>query len=355
MNRVEKLQKLLNENGLDAMLLVNPKNRRWCTGLNSSDGTVLVTRHELFCFADSRYIEIARETVKNATVGLTSLDMPLKAWLTQAISDCGVRRLGFEEDYLSYAAHRRFADMLDAELLPAGKIMTELRAAKDEEEKQAIVRAQAITDAVFMEILDFIRPGVSENDIAAEISYRQLKKGAEGNSFDPIVVAGKKSSMPHGEPGNNKIAPGDFITMDFGCLVDGYCSDMTRTVAVDSATDEMRHIYDIVLQAQAAGIAAARAGITGREIDKAGRSIIEQAGYGEYFGHSFGHSLGLDIHESPSASPTETRVMPAGAVISAEPGIYIPGKFGVRIEDILYLDENGCTDLTKSPKNLIIL
>jgi len=161
--------------------------------------------------------------------------------------------------------------------------------------------------------------------------------------------------MPHGEPGDNIIQNGDFLTMDFGCVYDGYCSDMTRTIAIGHASDEMKKVYDIVLEAQQAGIEIAKAGIVGSEIDKAGRDIIEKAGYGEYFGHSFGHSLGLDIHESPNASPSEKRIMPVGAVISAEPGIYLPGNFGVRIEDILYLKENGCVDLTKSPKNLIIL
>ena len=355
MNRIELLQSRLADAGLDAILLVNPKNRRWCTGLHSSEGTVLVTRQELFCFVDSRYIEIARSTVKNATVGLTSLEMPLKAWLTQALGDCHVRRLGFEEDYLSFAAYQRFSAMTTAELVPASGILTGLRAAKDAAELASIRKAQAITDEVFTELLDFIRPGMTEREIAAEITYRQMKKGAEGNSFDPIVVAGKKSSMPHGEPGDNKLASGDFVTMDFGCLVDSYCSDMTRTIAIGRADDEMRRIYDIVLQAQAAGISAARAGITGREIDKAGRDVIEQAGYGAYFGHSFGHSLGLDVHEGPSASPSESRIMPTGAVVSAEPGIYLPGRFGVRIEDILYLEPEGCMDLTKSPKNLIIL
>lgn len=355
MNRTKKLQALLEENGLDAMLLINPKNRRWCTGLNSSEGTVLVTRREVFCFVDSRYIEVAKDTVKDATVGLTSLDMPLKAWLTQALGDCGVHTLGFEEDDLPYAAYQRFAGMTGAQLKPASPLMTGLRTSKDEQELASIKKAQAITDAVFTELLDFIRPGMRECEVAAEITYRQMKKGAEGNSFDPIVVSGKKSSMPHGEPGDNKIAPGDFLTMDFGCLVDGYCSDMTRTVAIGHADEEMKTVYDTVLQAQAAGIAAARAGIPGREIDLAGRTVIENAGYGSFFGHSFGHSLGLDIHESPSASPSESRIMPVGAVISAEPGIYLPGRFGVRIEDILYLDANGCTDLTNSPKNLIIL
>ena len=238
MDHIRKVQELLGSWELDAILLTDDKNRRWCTGLNASDGTVLVTRREAFCFVDSRYIEIAQATVKDAVVGMTSQEMPLKAWLTHALADCRVQRLGFEEETLSYGTYQRFAGMMDDILLvPASGLMKELRAAKDAAELASIRKAQAITDTVFAEILDFIRPGMTEREVAAEITYRQMKKGAEGNSFDPIVVSGKKSSMPHGEPGDNKIAPGDFLTMDFGCLVDGYCSDMTRTVAIGHADD----------------------------------------------------------------------------------------------------------------------
>ena len=182
-----------------------------------------------------------------------------------------------------------------------------------------------------------------------------MKHGGEGNSFDPIAVTGKNSSMPHGVPGDTLVQNGDFVTMDFGCLKYGYCSDMTRTVAVGYATDEMKNVYDTVLRAQLAGIKAAEAGVTGRSIDKAARDVIADAGYGEYFGHSFGHSLGLDIHEAPPAAPSVETIMPVGAVISAEPGIYLPGKFGVRIEDVLILREGGCENITHADKNLIIL
>ena len=202
--------------------------------------------------------------------------------------------------------------------------------------------AQTIAEAALAETLPLIRPGVSEREIAAELVYRMLRHGSEGNSFDPIVITGKKTSMPHGVPGDELIAAGDFVTMDFGCIKHGYCSDMTRTVAVGSASEEMRNVYAIVLKAQLAGIAAAR-------------GVIRQAGYGEFFGHGFGHSLGLDIHEWPNANPSGADIMPAGAVVSAEPGIYIPGRFGVRIEDVMVLREGGCEVITKAPKDLIIL
>lgn len=215
--------------------------------------------------------------------------------------------------------------------------------------------AQRIAEKALADVLGIIRPGITERDIAAEITYRLLKHGGEGNSFDPIAVTGKNTSMPHGVPGDTVVKAGDFVTMDFGCLYHGYCSDMTRTVAVGYATDEMKNVYSTVLRAQLAGIAAAKAGIPGSAIDRAARDVIDAAGYGEYFGHSFGHSLGLYIHESPSASPNENTVMPVGAVISAEPGIYLPGKFGVRIEDVLILTGTGNENITHAQKQLIIL
>ena len=216
-------------------------------------------------------------------------------------------------------------------------------------------QAQRISELALEETLQVIKPGMTEREVAAELVYRMLRHGSEGNSFDPIVVTGSKTSLPHGVPGDKVIQEGDFITMDFGSLKNGYCSDMTRTVAVGHATDEMKNIYSIVLKAQLAGIAAARAGIPGKEIDGAARKVIVDAGYGQYFGHGFGHSLGLDIHEAPNANPSGETIMPVGAVVSAEPGIYLPGKFGVRIEDVMVLNETGCEVITKAPKEQLII
>ena len=174
-------------------------------------------------------------------------------------------------------------------------------------------------------------------------------------SFDPIVVSGPNGSLPHGVPSEKPIGQGEFVTMDFGCVYGGYCSDMTRTVAVGYATEEMRKVYETVLAAQKAGIAAARAGVTGREVDGAARAVIDAAGYGAYFGHSFGHGVGVEVHEAPNASPMNEKPLPAGAVISAEPGIYLPGRLGVRIEDVILLTEDGCRNLTKASKELLVL
>ena len=226
---------------------------------------------------------------------------------------------------------------------------------KTEEEVEIMKSAQRIAERALEEILNEIRPGVSEREIAARIQYLMLHYGAENMSFDPIVVSGPNTSLPHGVPGGRLICEGDFVTMDFGCIYHGYCSDMTRTVAVGHVTEEMREIYDTVLAAQLAGIAAARAGVTGKAVDGAARTVIEAADYGKYFGHSFGHGVGVEIHEAPNASPMNEQPLPAGAVISAEPGIYLPERMGVRIEDVVVLTEDGCRNLTRAPKELLIL
>ena len=204
-------------------------------------------------------------------------------------------------------------------------------------------------------MLNDIRIGVTEKEIAARLTYLMLHYGAENMSFDPIVVSGANSSKPHGVPGEKTIKAGDFVTMDFGCIYDGYCSDMTRTVAVGHVTEEMETVYNTVLKAQLAGIAAAKAGVTGAAVDGAARRVIADAGYGPYFGHSFGHSVGVEIHENPNATPSNSKPLPAGAAISAEPGIYLPGKLGVRIEDVIVITEQGCQDITLAPKELLIL
>lgn len=356
MNKVNAIQNKLAEAGLDAILVTDEKNQHYACGFPFTDGAVLITKSKAFLFTDSRYVEAAEKAVdESVSVRLFGMGKPLSELIKNALNECGAEKLGAEEQSLSHGAYLRYEKLLERELIPAQHIFDGLRAAKSAEEQQLMREAQLIAEKALEDVLRVIKPGVSERDIAAEITYRLLKHGGEGNSFDPIAVTGKNSSMPHGVPGDTLVKNGDFVTMDFGCLHEGYCSDMTRTVAVGHATDEMKKVYEIVLEAQLAGIAAARSGIAGCEIDAAARKVIDDAGYGEYFGHSFGHSLGLYIHENPGASPSCKTPMPAGAVISAEPGIYLPGKFGVRIEDVLILNENGCENITHAPKELIIL
>lgn len=355
MSNIEKIRSALKGAGLDGILLTGAVNRRWATGFNSSAGAVVVGRDKAYYFTDSRYIEAARAAVTEAEVLPVSAKCGYKDRINGAVKDCGIKILGFEDQVVSYAEYLEHDKNIEAQLRPAQKIMSELRAVKDEAEIGKMIAAQRISERALDDVLGIIKPGVTEKDVAAELIYRMLKYGAENMSFDPIVVSGAKSSMPHGVPGENEIQKGGFVTMDFGCTVDGYCSDMTRTVAVGEATEEMLRVYDIVLRAQLAGIEAAREGVTGREIDAAAREVINGEGYGDFFGHGFGHSLGLEVHESPNAAPSDEIPMPRGAVISAEPGIYLPGKFGVRIEDVIVIGKNRSENITKAPKELIIL
>lgn len=355
MNNIEAIRREMEKRGLDAVLITDEKNERYAAGFPFTDGGVLVGKDEAWLITDSRYTEAAEMTVGSYMEVCTFPGMSLGAKVAQLLEKTGARRLGVEEEKLSWAALERLRTEVGTELCGVKDLFTVLRAAKSAEELEYMRQAQLISEKALHETLPIIKPGMSEKELAAELVYRMLRHGSEGNSFDPIVVTGAKTSMPHGVPGDEIIHEGDFITMDFGCIKGGYCSDMTRTVAVGRASEEMVNVYDTVLKAQLAGIAAARAGIQGKEIDAAARKVIADAGYGEYFGHGFGHSLGLDIHEPPNANPREERLMPVGAVISAEPGIYLPGRFGVRIEDVLYLEEGGCQVITAFPKELIIV
>ena len=356
MNHLSQIADKLSQYDLDAMLIVSEPGERYAVGFQG-EGYVLVTQKGSQYSTDGRYIEAAQKQVTGAEVVLTSRERSHLALARDFLAARGLKRVGFESAAVSVAQHRRWQESFPkgCELIPAQELLDGLRTSKDREELSAMVQAQKITDAAFGEILNYIRPGLTEQEVAARLVYELLRRGARKVSFDPIVAAGANGSMPHAVPGETVIQKGMFVTMDFGCVYDGYCSDMTRTVAVGQPTQEMERVYETVLAAQKAGIAAARAGMPGRELDTAARKVIEEAGYGDYFTHSFGHSLGLEIHESPNASPSETRPLPVGTVISAEPGIYLPGRFGVRIEDVLVLEEGGCRDITQSPKNLIVL
>ena len=354
MNHISKIAAKLDEYALDAMLVTSESGELYALGFHG-EGLLLVTREGGHYSTDGRYIEAAREQIADVGVCCVGGGHSHLSLAKAYIEEQGLQTVGFESGAVTVDEYEVYAKALPCTLKPAQTLLDELRAAKDEDELEAMKKAQKITDDTFEAILGYIRPGMTEREVAARLVYEMLRRGAEKVSFDPIVAAGPNGSRPHAIPGDRIIERGMFVTMDFGCKVDGYCSDMTRTVCVGEPDEEMRRVYETVLAAQQAGISAARAGVTGQEIDAAARRVIEAAGYGEYFSHSFGHSLGIDIHESPNASPREQREMPVGAVISAEPGIYIPGRCGVRIEDVLILREGGCEDITRSPKNLMIL
>ena len=353
MNHLEHIAAHLDE--LDAILLTGEANCYYATGF-MGEGIALVTRRGSWYFTDSRYTEAAGMAIGDAAViREVSRERPFSALINEALAEAGAEKAGFEEQRMTVAEHAVYSEKLHCTLTPASSLMTELRGSKDEEELSCMTAAQRIAEGALEKILKEIRPGMTEKEIAARLNYLMVVAGAEKTSFDTIVASGPNGSMPHAVPGMRKVREGDFITMDFGCVYKGYCSDMTRTVALGRPSDEMRNVYDIVLQAQLAGIAAAKAGVTGAVIDGAARKVIQDAGYGVYFGHSFGHSLGIDIHEAPNAAPGNDKPMPDGAVVSAEPGIYLPGKFGVWIEDLMILRPDGAQVITKAPKALLVL
>jgi Xaa-Pro aminopeptidase len=355
MHHFENIAAGLEAHGLDAMLLTGEANRFYASGFRSSgtDGVALVTKKKNYYFTDSRYTEAARRYVRDAEIG--EIKKGYAPLINEALASEGLKRVGFEDESMTVADYGRYREKLHCELIPASTLLRDLRMVKDDGELEAMIAAQRIAEKALEEILHEIHPGVTEKELAAKLQYWMLHYGAEDMSFDPIVVSGPNGSLPHGVPSEKPIQFGEFVTMDFGCVFHGYCSDMTRTVAVGAVTEEMRRVYDTVLAAQQAGIAAAQAGATGKEVDGAAREMIAAAGYGDYFGHSFGHGVGVEIHEAPNAAPSNGEALPAGAVISAEPGIYLPGRMGVRIEDVLILRPDGCENITRAPKELLIL
>lgn len=353
MKNLDKYRSLLGQE-VDGLLLTSRYSRHYGAEFDIAEGLAIVSAAGCRYFTDSRYIESAQASIHDFEV----LDVAGHGYISRindAIADFGLTVLGYEENYLTAAELQLYEEKLHARLVPFNARINGFRGVKEDWELDRMRKAQAIADRAFSEVLGRIHAGMTELEIQAELIYCMYKNGAQGLSFDPIVVSGPKTSMPHGVAGDRVVGEGEFITMDFGVLYQGYCSDMTRTIAVGHVTPEMEKVYNIVLQAQLAGIAATKAGVPGREIDGAARKVIADAGYGEYFGHGYGHSLGLEIHESPNANMRNDSPMPENAVCSAEPGIYLPGKFGVRIEDVVIIRPDGCENITHSPKNLIII
>ena len=354
MTNLEKYRSLLHD-GVQGLLLTSRYSRMYAAEFDIAEGVAVVSAQGARYFTDSRYIESAQKNLKGFEVVEIGLNNPMMQALKTTLDEFGVETLGFEDEYLTVAELNGFEAALPVKFVPLQKEINAFRASKEDWELARMRKAQEITDRAFTEVCTRIHTGMTEKELEAELIYCLYKNGAEGLSFDPIVVSGPNTSMPHGVAGSRVLQDGDFVTMDFGCIYQGYCSDMTRTVAVGRVTEEMEKVYNVVLQAQLAGIAAAKAGATGHDVDAAARKVIEDAGYGPYFGHSFGHSVGVEIHESPNATPANNKPLPLGAAVSAEPGIYLPGRFGVRIEDVVVLQEGGCQDITLAKKDLLIL
>lgn len=357
MNRIEKLMKALPE-GADAALITSDVNRRYFTGLGSSAGTLVAFRDAAYFIIDFRYIEIAKATVTGAEVILQD---KLYEQIGALLQKHAAKKIAVETGYLTVGALEMYRTKLPEYEFSTDSALNdsilEMRSLKDESEIAAMRKAQSITDAAFLEILDFIKPGKTEKEIAAYLEYCMRRLGADGLAFETIAASGPNSAMPHAVPGDRPLQQGDFFTMDYGAYWGGYCSDMTRTVAIGEPTDEMRRVYDTVLAAQLTGIEKAVEGVSCREVDAAARDLIYKAGYEGCFGHSLGHSVGIEIHEMPGFTPAIDPGVTAkqGMVITVEPGIYLEGRFGVRIEDMVWFAPDGTKDLTNSPKELIIL
>ena len=355
MDAVKKLQLALPQE-LDAAIIITEHNRRYFSGFPATDGILFVTRDRACLIMDSRYIEAAKAQAKGCEVVLLTDRV---SQLRKLAKDSGVKTVGIEARELPLADFNRLRgelpDVRFDDSTALSDVITSLRMIKEPEEIECIRKAQELTDAAYEHILPYIKPGVAERDLALELEFFMRKNGASGPSFDFIVVSGEKTSMPHGVPGERRIRSGEFVTMDTGAIFGGYCSDMTRTVAVGGASSAMKHVYATVLKAQLAAEDAIRAGERCDAVDKIARDIIYNAGYAGCFGHGLGHSVGLEIHENPRLSPSCGDKLASGMLMTVEPGIYLEGRFGVRIEDLVVVTDDGLEILTKSPKELTIL
>ncbi len=355
MDNYKKVQDIIGKLQLDAVLISNGNNMHYISGFTGETGYVYVSGSRHAVITDFRYTiqaELEAEGYEVITIGANGYEEVIN----ELIAADRVSRLGFEAEELLYSKYQDLKEKLrNVELVPMKDEITRLRRIKTPRELENIRRAEEIGDRVFTDILDFIQPGMTELEVAARIEYLLKLYGGQRTSFPAIVASGINSSMPHAVPTTKRLEKGDFLTMDFGCVYEGYCSDMTRTIVIGKASDKQKEIYQLVLDAQLAALETIRAGLKGWEVDKVARDMIYGAGYEGCFGHGLGHSVGLFIHESPRLSPTEEEILQVGMTETVEPGIYIKGFGGVRIEDLVVVTETGCDNFTRSDKKLIEL
>lgn len=353
MIRVEKVRNAMKDLEIDGLIVYSPYNLRYLANFTGTTGFSLITLNEAYFVTDARYTQQAQKQAQ----GFTVIEHKT-GWLgvfRELIEKHGLKHVGFEADHVSVSMLEVFEDEFDTDLVPTQGLVEKIREIKDESEIQIIRKACSISDAAFLHILNVLKAGMSEIEVANELDFFMRKQGASGVSFDTIIASGVRSSMPHGVASEKLIETGDLVTLDFGCYYQGYVSDMTRTIAVGEPTDQLKEIHDVVLQAQLLVSAAAGPGKTGVELDKIARDYIASRGYGEYFTHSTGHGIGLEIHEAPNVSRLATQAFVPGNVITNEPGVYIPGVGGVRIEDDIIITPTGGEVIQQVPRELIIL
>ncbi|WAA10447.1 M24 family metallopeptidase [Fervidibacillus albus] len=353
---MKKLEKLRNEFslfGIEALLITNPYNRRYMTNFTGSAGVALITEKEAYFITDFRYVEQAKKQA--AGYEIVQHRGSIAEEIDRICKEKKLTKIGFEEQHLTVAVYKGYEQQISASLVPVSNIVEKIRLIKTEDEIKILKVAADIADAAFKHILDFIRPGKTELEVSNELEFFMRKIGATSSSFDTIVASGFRSALPHGVATDKPIEKGDIVTLDYGALYNGYVSDITRTIAVGEPKDELKKIYEIVLEAQLRGVEQIRPGMTGKEADAITRDYITEKGFGEYFGHSTGHGIGLEVHEGPALSLKSETILEPGMVVTVEPGIYVPNLGGVRIEDDLFITENGNERLTHSAKELIIL
>lgn len=353
-SRLTELRKELDGLQLEALLITNGYNRRYMTGFTGTAGLVLVTAGEAYFLTDFRYMTQAAEQAPAYKI-VEHKTKPMET-VKELLDALGIKRLGFEQQDVSYGMYKSYSeDLQGIEMVPTSFTVEKLRMIKDEQELAVMQAAADLADRAFSHILGYLKPGVSELEVALELEFFLRKNGATSTSFDTIIASGERSALPHGVASDRLLGMNEFVKMDFGALYKGYCSDITRTVVLGQPTDKHREIYGIVREAQEACLAGLRPGMTGAEGDALARDIIKKAGYGDRFGHGTGHSFGLQIHENPRLSPTCDVVLKPGMTLTVEPGIYLPGFGGVRIEDDVVVTETGVKILTHSTKELLLL
>lgn len=341
----------MSELGLQALLISRPQNRRYLTGFTGSAGMALVTATEAYLLTDFRYIEQARVQAPHFEIVRTGL--PGQDALKEKTISLGLEQLGFEQHFVTYMDYQDLYQRLALSLVPQEGLVEKLRAVKDEDEIAHMQKAAQIAEAAWQKILPQIKVGKSEQEIALELEIAMRRLGAEGLAFPIIAASGPRSALPHGAPTQRLLQKGDFLTLDFGAVYGGYCSDMTRTLVLGEASPKQEEIYELVLKAQLVAQEAVKPGLSGKELDDIARSIIADAGYGEYFGHGLGHGVGLEVHEAPRASRISQDLLEPGMIVTIEPGIYLPGFGGVRIEDMILVTESGHHNFNSSHKELI--
>ena len=353
-HRIAKIKDYLEEKDIDGFLIIKPQNIRYLSGFTGSNGQLLITKSKSYLFTDFRYIDQAEQ--ESSGYQIIKQEKKMIDAVKEICLQEKIKEMAFEEDQMVFKMYEAYYQALKpVSFVPASQFLSQIRAIKDQEEILLLKKATALADQAFKHILSYIKPGVKEKDIALELEFFLRKNGAEAKSFDFIVASGSRGALPHGVASDKEIKAGELVTMDFGCIYDGYCSDITRTVGVGKLEDKQKEIYNIVLEAQRAGLDFIQAGVECQNVDSAAREIIARAGYGEYFGHSLGHGIGLEVHENPTLAKGNEQKLQPGMVVTVEPGIYIPRFGGVRIEDMVLIQENYLEILTKSYKDLLII